>query len=448
MTPGSFKPTERQSEAARVLGGPQTHVMLFGGSRSGKTFITCRSIAVRALAAPGSRHAILRFRFNHIKASVVLDTWPKMMTLCFPQIVYRIDKTDWYCELGDGSQVWFGGLDDKERTEKILGQEYATLYFNECSQIPWNSIALAHTRLAQKVDCDVEGMKRAMRLKAYYDCNPPSQAHWSYKVFIKRRDPETGNPLANTEDYASLQMNPVDNLANLPADYMDRLAALPARMKARFLDGKFADITEGALWALETIEKWRSLGDLPDMQRIVVAVDPSGSDDTDNLANDEIGIVVAGLGVDGNGYVLEDLTLKGGPQTWGNVATTAFDRWDADVIVAEVNYGGAMVEHVIRTARSRTPFRKVTASRGKVVRAEPIAALTEQGRVRFAGNFHKLEDELCAFSTAGYLGDRSPNRADAMIWAFSELFPGIVRVKKSPSTNKEHYAEPGSWLGT
>src|SRR5262249_11347831 len=162
--------------------------------------------------------------------------------------------------------------------------------------------------------------------------------------------------------------------------------------------------------------KWRCIDDLPEMQRIVVAVDPSGADDDENIDNDEIGIVVCGLGLDGNGYVLEDLTCKAGPATWGRIATQAFERHSANAIVAEVNFGGAMVRHVIHSARARTPFREVRASRGKAVRAEPISALMETGKVRLAGHFTRLEDELYAFTTYGYMGENSPNRADAMIW--------------------------------
>jgi phage terminase large subunit-like protein len=450
--PGSYKPTPKQLEALRVIGGEAKHCMLFGGSRSGKTFIGCRAVALRALAAHRSRHAILRFRFNHVKASVVLDTFPKMMELCFPEVDYDIDKTDWYARFTNDSQIWFGGLDDKERTEKILGQEHATLYFNECSQIPFTSRNLALTRLAQRATHAVGGEEKQLRLKALYDCNPPSQAHWSYKVFIQGKDPETGEPIRNKGDYVSLLMNPGDNAANLPPDYLATLQALPARMRLRFLEGKFADASEGALWALETIERWRQV-EIPDMQRIVVAVDPSGAADTDNASNDAIGIVVAGLGTDGNGYLLEDLTLKAGPQAWGNVATTAFDRHDADLIVAEKNYGGEMVRYVINSqpkVNNRTrPCRVVTASRGKAVRAEPISALHEQGKIRFAGNFPELEDELCSFTTSGYIGTNSPNRADAMIWAFSELFPGLVKeTKPKKEARGESYGQhgPQGWM--
>jgi phage terminase large subunit-like protein len=132
--------------------------------------------------------------------------------------------------------------------------------------------------------------------------------------------------------------------------------------------------------------------------------------------------------------LLEDCTVKAGPATWGKVATSAYDRHQADVVVGEVNFGGEMVRHVIQTARPRTPFKKVTASRGKVVRAEPIASLYEPARSGTSGDFRELEDELAAFSTAGYTGERSPNRADALIWALSELFPGMVKAPPKPRT--------------
>ena len=167
------------------------------------------------------------------------------------------------------------------------------------------------------------------------------------------------------------------------------------------------------------------------MQRIVVAVDPSGSGDRDNADNDAIGIVVAGLRIDGNAYVLEDATCKAGPAVWGKIATGAFERHEADIMVGEVNYGGAMVKHVIMTSRPRTAFKMVSATRGKVVRAEPFSALYEQGKIRHVGVYQPLEDELTAFSTIGYMGPNSPNRADALFWALTELFPGVVAGKKN-----------------
>lgn len=440
-----FKLTSKQLQANELLAGDSTHVMLFGGSRSGKTFLLVRAVCMRAIKAPNSRHAIVRFRFNAVKNSIVFDTFPKVMTLCFPGVKYDLNKSDWFAKLENGSEIWFAGLDDKERTEKILGMEFATIYPNECSQIPYGSIETAVTRLAQKAEQMAIGdmPPTALRPRVYYDCNPPTKAHWSYKLFKEKRHPDTKEALKNPDDYASMQINPVDNTENLADGYLDTLKAMSARARKRFLEGEFAESTPNQLFPEEHIDRWRVTdGVLPDMVRVVVAVDPSGADDADNADNDAIGIVVAGLGTDGNAYIGPDLTVKAGPATWGKVATDAYDRHAADAIIGETNFGGAMVQHVIQTCRPRTTFAKVTASRGKAQRAEPFSALYEQGKVRHVGYLTDLEDELAAFSTYGYTGERSPNRADAAIWALASLFPALVKPpkqeqkKKSLSINK------------
>lgn len=450
----TFKLTAKQEAAQAVCASSATHVMLFGGSRSGKTFLHVRNVVFRALKAPKSRHAVLRFRFNHVKASIVLDTFPKVMALAFPGVTYHIDKSDWYASLPGDSQIWFGGLDDKERTEKILGQEHATLYLNECSQIPQASRDMAATRLAQLVETHMQNRAPGMlKPRMYYDCNPPSKAHWSYRMFIEKIDMESRRPLAQPDDYASFQMNPQDNAENLAPGYVATLSALSPRLRKRFLLGEFADATPNQLFHDETIETWRVLtGDRPDFVRVVVSVDPSGSGDVDNADNDAIGIVVAALGTDGNAYVLEDLTVKAGPATWGKVAVDAYERNAADCIVGEVNYGGAMVEATIQTVRReqgqrKAPYKAVSATRGKVVRAEPISALYDVGKVRHVGYFNELEDELSGFSTVGYVGAGSPNRADALIWALTELFPGVVAQRKAKKDAQER--DPvmaGGWM--
>jgi len=452
----AFALTQKQCEANRLLGGPASHILLYGGSRSGKTFLIIRAICWRALYAPGSRHAVLRFRLAHVKASIVADTFPKAMKLCFPDEPWDLDKQEWRATFRrTGSEIWFGGLDDKERTEKILGMEFASIFLNECSQIPYSSRNLAVTRLAQRVQIKWENSEPTdMRLKMYYDENPPDKAHWTYRLFRQGIDPENKERLRDVGNYACLQVNPRDNLANLPDKYISTLEDLSARNRRRFLEGEFRDARPDALFSDEMFDRWRLLDltdlTLSDMQRIVVAIDPSGSGDIDNSENDAIGIIVAGLGTDGIGYCLEDLTVLAGPKTWGNIAVTAYDRWGADLIVAETNYGGAMVQQVIRTARPNVPFKAVQASRGKVVRAEPISALAEQGKVRMAGNFVELEEELCGFTTAGYTGSQSPNRADAFVWAFAELFPAIVKPRSEVNVPKRHampIAQKYSWMG-
>lgn len=436
-----FELTPRQLEANKLVASSATHCMLFGGSRSGKTFLTIRNIILRALKAPDSRHAILRFRFNHIKSSIIYDTFPKVMKIAFPEIEWKLNRTDWFATLPNGSEIWFGGLDDKERVEKILGNEYVTIYLNECSQISYASVQMVLTRLAQKTYMNIQGVEqKLLKPRMFYDCNPPSKGHWTYKQFIKKEDPEAKVPLLNPSNYISFQMNPKDNEQNLSDEYLETLNSMSSKMRKRFLEGEFTDDNPNALFKYETFDKWRA-EEAPQLLRVVVAVDPSGSEGNDG--SDAIGIVVAGLGVDGNVYVVEDCTINAAPAIWGNVAVTAFDRNKADVVVGEVNYGGAMVKYVIQTSRPHTPFMQVTASRGKHVRAEPISVLYEDGKVRHLGKFEELEDELLDFSTTGFTGSKSPNRADALVWAVSALIPKIINPKKertavniSPINNK------------
>src|SRR6478609_3610190 len=238
----SFSFTSKQLQAQVFMAGSATHCMLYGGSRSGKTFLHIRNIVTRALKAAGSHHAILRFRFNHLKASVILGTFPKVMKLCFPNVVWNLNKTDWYVTLPNMSEIWFGGLDDKERTEKILGQEYSTLLFNESSQIPKAARDTAITRLAELATTvmmiDGEEVEGTLTPRAFYDCNPPNKNHWTYLEFIKKVDPESRRPLANPDDYVWFKMNPEDNAANLTPGYLQTLGNLSARMRKRFRDGE------------------------------------------------------------------------------------------------------------------------------------------------------------------------------------------------------------------
>jgi hypothetical protein len=449
-----MKLTERQREAIDgVLSSLATWVMLFGGGRSGKTFVIIRSIVLRALMAPGSRHLIVRFRFVHLKASIIADTFPRVMRLCFPQVHYDLSRTDWFVKLPGGSEIWFGGLDDGDRMEKLLGMEFATIYVNEASQVSWAGVMLLLTRLAQKVMRVLPGRPDApLKLRFLFDCNPPNKAHWTFKVFRQKVDPEKKEPLPQPDNYAALLMNPKDNEENLSPEYLKTLDGLSERMKRRFVRGEFADATPNALFDEAVIDKWRVADgeELPEFVRVVVSVDPSGaSDDEANADNDEIGIVVDALGTNGRAYLLEDLTVKGGPSTWGRVAVEAYVRHRADVVVGETNFGGGMVQSTIAVAAAaakvRVPFKKVTASRGKTQRAEPFSALYEEGKVRHVGLFPKLEDEMCAFSTGGYTGPRSPNRADAHIWGLAELFPAMTKAPREAKT-LDIPESSGSWM--
>jgi phage terminase large subunit-like protein len=420
--------TEKQVEGNRMLGSKLRHVLLAGGSRSGKTFVLCRAIVIRAIRAPGSTHVIFRYRFNHLKESIINGTMPKVMELCFPEVSYSIDKTDWFMRLPNDSRVLFGGLDDKERTEKILGQEHATIYLNECSQITYDARNKAMTRLAQKAlmtKAHPSEPDQFLPLKAYYDENPPTVGHWTYRMFVKKLEPKSGELLSRPENYGWLLMNPMHNMANLPEEYIQELEALPMKDRLRFLEGKFLAETEGALWTMDMLDQGRrTLEQIPTMQRVTVNVDPSGAAGKADYRSDEIGITVTGCDHVGNGYLLADYSGRYSPDEWARVAVRAYKTWGADRIVAEKNFGGAMVESTIRTADKHAPIKLVSASRGKYQRAEPVAALYEQNKIFHVGGFPELEEQLCNFSQAGYQGGSSPDRADSAIWGFTELFIG------------------------
>lgn len=237
-----------------------------------------------------------------------------------------------------------------------------------------------------------------------------------------------------------------DNTANLApgavAAMMERYEG--TRLGRQELEGEIVDDVVGALWTRAMLDNGRRKagedgmpidenGRRIEMSRVVVAIDPSGtagaSDD-----GDDVGIVVAGRGIDGRGYVLEDATCKLSPDGWARRAITAYHRWQGDRIVAERNFGGAMVQAVVRAADGSVPYKEVTASRGKSARAEPISALYEQGRVSHVGTgLVDLEDEMVLMTANGYTGERSPNRLDAVVWALTEVMLGH-QVQKPDTT--------------
>ena len=424
--PPEFRLTEKQDEQYKLIGGEATHCLDFGGARGGKTFGFVHPIVTRALAAPGSRHLICRFRFNAVKRSVRLDTFPKVMKLAFPGVRWKPHDQDGYVTLGEDAQIWFAGLDNQERIDKILGTEYATIFANEVSEIPYETVLALRTRLAQKVLIK-GGPKHGtpLRRRMYYDLNPTSRKHWTHREFIDHVSPIDGSPLnkAHAADFGHMKTSPGDNAANLDPAFIASLANLPRLQRLRFYDGNYLTDVEGALWRSGMFRRVSAAG-LPGIKRKVVAIDPSGAKHAKDISADEIGIIVAGLGFDDCGYILEDLSLRAGPAAWASLAVAAYRRHQADAIVVESNYGGPMSKALIHSIDKNVNVKMVTASSGKHVRAEPIAGLYEQGRVRHVGgpeDFEALEDQLMQFTVAGYMGPGSPDRGDALVWALFDL---------------------------
>ncbi len=215
------------------------------------------------------------------------------------------------------------------------------------------------------------------------------------------------------------------NRANLAASFLEEVRARyrGTRLGRQELDGVLLADAEGALWTSAMLEGCRAQ-QVPVLDRIVVAVDPAT---TSGAGSDECGIVVAGVQSSGppqdwRAYVLADCTVRGlGPSGWARAAVGAMQRFGADRLVAEVNQGGQMVQEVMRQVDPLLPYKGVHASRGKVARAEPVAALYEQGRVRHVAGMDDLEDQMCRMTRRGYEGGGSPDRVDALVWALHEL---------------------------
>ena len=241
--------TPKQREALALMREPANkHVMLVGGARSGKTYLEVSGIVYRAMKYPESRHLIARLRFAHAKLSIWMDTLAKVLKDQADPASHRANETDHFIKFSNGSEIWVDGLDDKTRVDKILGREYATIFFNEISQIPYDTVTTVVTRLSQNVT--------GCRNVAWYDLNPAGNLHWANQLFIKGVRPdgtETG------PGYAHLYINPYDNQENLPDGYIqDVLERLPEHKRRRFLLGEWSD-PEGTIF-----QNWHMIDEIPD----------------------------------------------------------------------------------------------------------------------------------------------------------------------------------------
>lgn len=253
--------------------------------------------------------------------------------------------------------------------------------------------------------------------------------------------------LIKDEDTVVTRGSTLDNQANLAKNTIKQLYDRygSTRLGRQELEGEILEDIPGALWSREGIDNSRVKEAPTDLERVIVAVDPAASSEE---GADENGIVVVGLARDkdgyARGYVLEDGTLRGTPEEWARKAVSLYRKWDADRIVAEKNNGGEMVGHVIKSVDRSLPVKLVHASRGKVVRAEPISALYEQGRVHHVGRFDELEDQMCLFSVDNVrnASTGSPDRVDALVWGLTEVFDKIAGRRKGATTSKsEEYQQ-------
>jgi hypothetical protein len=402
--------------------------IIYGGRGSGKSWSVARTLLLRGTQA---RLRILCGREfqNSIADSVhrlLADQIERLQLSSF----YRVGKSS---IIGaNGTEFRFAGI--RHNISKIKSFEgFDIVWIEEGQTVSKNSFEVLIPTI------------RKAGAEIWITFNPDLEENDVYQRFL------VGPPRANA---IIRRVNWMHN-----PWFSDEMRAEKEYLKARDVDayqnvweGECRSHVQNALWTMEIFGANREPAPeteperealMARLQRVVIGIDPSGCEGEDDKRSDEVGIVVVGLGHDGIGRILEDGTGRYAPNDWANKALALFDRWKGDKIVAEKNFGGAMVESTIRTARKIAPVKMVTASRGKVQRAEPVAAIYAQGKVRHVGYFADLERQFCHFSTAGYMGARSPDHADAAIWALTELmldhepepnirFPDIYATDVSP----------------
>lgn len=371
-----------------------------GAFGAGKSRILCEKALYVAREYPGVPIAIVR----KVAASLAATTrMTYVKDVLIPSgLSYRQHKTEGWIELPNGSRTWFFGLDPDPQTgmpSKVGSFDAAFIFVDEAVELIEADWIMLLGRLRYP-----SSPYRQLGAAT----NPGDPMHW----LLQRFQP-------TTPDRQWLHASTFDNRL-LPTDYLESMAGLTGIHRARYAEGQWVAV-EGALWSPDSFNYREAplasvKGELlPNYVRVVVAIDPAA---TSNADSDETGIVVAGLGPDHRGYVMDDQSCRATPNGWARRAVAAYHEHQADYIVAESNNGGEMVAEVIRTVDATVPVKLVTASRGKRVRAQPVASFYSEGRISHLRRFPELETQMCAFKPES---NTSPDRMDALVWAFHEL---------------------------
>lgn len=392
---------------------------LMSGRGFGKTRSGAEYVKDRAMSQPKHRVAVIAPSFG-VGRDVCIEGESGLLAILPPSMVPK--KSGWNRSIGEltlinGSVFKIFGTDNQKDAEKVRGFQFHTAWFEEIGtqvygQVAWDMLAFA-LRLGMDPRVAITGTPRPTPL-------------------IRKLVKDHGVIVTKGTTY--------DNAANLAPAMLDRIKDKyeGTTLGRQELSGELLDGAKGALWAFDLIKHW--IDDVPPMTRIVVAVDPAG---TAHSTSDLTGIVVMGLDATRGIWVLADKSGRYSPEGWRQVICDAVEDWQADLVVAEVNFGADMVASNLRSAASPPPFKPVHASRGKEVRATPVLALYEQQRVRHAGVHADLEQEMCTWIPPGRFDEEgqpiepskdSPNRLDALVWGAHEL-AGLNRPRKGRVTS-------------
>ena len=385
--------------AATAAGTPWQTWLILGGRGSGKTRAGAEWVRAKALGhedvsgGPARRMALIGLTLGQVR-SVMVEGISGLLTVHPPHERPHYDVSRNEITWPNGAVAQMFAADDPD---SLRGPQFDAAWCDELAK--WRRPRYAWDMLQF-------GLRLGTAPQAVVTTTP--RAIEVLKKLIE--DPGTVMDRSRT----------LDNAANLAPGFVAQIMRRygGTALGRQELEGEIVDQLEGGLWRREWLAQHRITAP-PDLTRIVVAVDPPV---TSNANSDACGIVVAGLGADGRGYVLADRTIRGRePIVWARAAVAAYRDYAADRIVAETNQGGDLVAGVIRQVDENVPIRSVKATRGKWIRAEPVSTLYAEGRVLHVGEFVELESEMCSFAADGLAQGKSPDRLDALVWAITEL---------------------------
>lgn len=410
------------------------HTLLCGGARSGKTVLAVRANILRALTYKRSRHLSLRLHRVTAEKYLWKQTLPDVIEKCFRGIAFEYNHSKMILTCpNNGSTVWFGGLDEGEKSDGLLGSDWATILFDEANEMLPDPMQKARTRLSLKSYAD-DG--RMCINRSFATVNPTYKTHHLYKTYVEKFDIYNGLPMSPEQAsmYNWCRINPCDNLENLSEGYIRELESLSPENRKRFLEGEWSEESKDALFKSADINRNRvktfAEVEAINFDKIVVGVDPSVSS---GATADMTGIVVVGWTrpkssdrrSSGQYFLLDDRSLRGTPDEWAQAVYDAYTHWKADLVVGEANNGGDLVEKNIRSVSRVIPYKKVWASRGKAIRAQPVAALCAHGDLHVAVSLPELEGEMVGWNPDS--GEPSPNRLDAMVWGVLQCVGAVCR---------------------
>lgn len=402
--------------------GPARYKGAYGGRGSGKSHFFATLGVAKAVAKPRFRLLCIREVQKSLKDSAKRLIEDKIGSL---GVGGMFDVKQAEISTPGGGVIAFVGMQDHTAESVKSFEGFDAAWVEEAQSLSARSLELLRPTI------------RAPGSEIWATWNPRAATD-AVDAFL-RRVPPPADAIIRKVNYTDNPFFP----AELEQERLDDLRNKPDRY-AHIWEGEYEPVAVGAIWDRATLHQHRRAV-AQDMARIVVAVDPAVSS---LPGSDEHGIVVVGVGHDGRGYVLDDVSMRGTPYQWASRAIAAMDRWGADAVVIERNQGGDMCKHTLHSVRPYVRVIEVTATRGKHVRAEPIAALYSLGRVSHVGTFESLEQQMCQMTAAGYEGDGSPDRVDALVWALTELFPTVsVGVQKPPPEGAGHFAGGGAWMG-